>query len=146
MRKAGAWAAAVLMSAACVRFKPAALAPPAWFLERCFICPRIDVSGGVAEPYAEQELFRGGEPFAVFCFAELGRLRGRHLLQWRWYAPSGALMRRSGELGVGEEGPEPVRCRTWDELRLEAGSERGAWTAAVFLDGLLLAVREFRVL
>ncbi len=145
-RKAGAWLAAVLLSTACVRFTPAALDPPSWFLERCFICPRIDVSADEAEPYAEQGNFRGGEPLAVFCFLELGGLRGRHIVQWRWYAPSGALMRRSGELGVGDAGPEPVRCRTWDELRLESGGERGLWTAAVFLDGLLLAVREFRVL
>jgi hypothetical protein len=135
----------MLLTSACLRFRPAALDPPAAFLERCVLCPRIELSDGNAKPAPEQILFRSGESFSVFCFVELGDLRGRHRLQWKWYSPSGALMRRSEEVPVGEAERAFVRYLAWDELRLGAGSERGVWTSSAFLDADLLATREFEV-
>jgi hypothetical protein len=135
----------ILLTSACLRFHPAALDPPAAFLERCILCPRIDVSGGGAEPAAEQFLYKDGRPFSVFCFVELRDLRGRHGLQWKWYAPSGALMRRSGEIPVGETERTFARYLAWDELRFGPGSEKGTWTSAVFLDADLLSSRTFEV-
>jgi hypothetical protein len=135
----------MLLTSACLRFRPAALDPPSAFLERCVLCPRVEVGEGSAEPAPEQLLFRSGEAFSAFCFVELGDLRGRHRLQWKWYAPSGALMRRSEEIPVRDPERTYVRYLAWDELRLGLGSERGVWTSSVFLDADLLATREFEV-
>jgi hypothetical protein len=135
----------VLLASACLRFRPAALEPPSAFLERCVLCSRVEQGGGSAKPAAEQLLFKGGTPFSAFCFVELRDLRGRHRLQWKWYAPSGALMRRSEEIPVGETGQTFGRYLAWDELRLGPGSERGVWTSSVFLDADLLVTREFEV-
>ena len=135
----------ILLTSACLRFHPAALDPPAAFLERCILCPRIDVSGGGAEPAAEQLVYQDDPPFSAFCFVELRDLRGRHRLQWKWYAPSGALMRRSEEIPVGEAERTFARYLAWDGLRFGPGGEKGTWTAAVFLDADLLASRAFEV-
>jgi len=135
----------MLLTSACIRFQPAALDPPAAFLERCILCPRVETRAGTAEPAGEKLLYQGGDSFSIFSFVELGDLRGGHLLQWKWYAPSGILMRRSDEIPVGEPGRTFARYLAWDELRLESGSERGAWTSSIFLDADLLATREFVV-
>jgi hypothetical protein len=135
----------LILTSACLRFRPAALDPPSAFLERCVLCPRVEVSGGNAEPTAEQLLFRSGEAFSAFCFVELRDLRGGHRVQWKWYSPSGALMRRSEDIPVGEPERTFVRYLAWDELRLGPGCERGVWMSSVFLDADLLATREFEV-
>jgi len=135
----------ILLTSACLRFHPAALGPPAAFLERCILSSRIDMSGGGAEPAAEQLVYQDDPPFSAFCFVELRDLRGRHRLQWKWYAPSGVLMRRSEEIPVGEAERTFARYLAWDELRFGPGGERGTWTSTVFLDTDLLAARTFEV-
>jgi hypothetical protein len=143
---AGMLLGGTILLSGCVRFTPSVLRAPDVFLEKIVFCQSVEVRDGTAAASPAADSFHRARDESIYCYIELGELRGAHELQWRWYAPAGELMRRSDRIEVGEAGKTFARFLAWDRISVHPESEGGAWSAAVFLDGVLLASRRFEIL
>jgi len=136
-----AWAAA-----ACVRILPKDRPqPPAAAVDRHVLCASVAARDGWADPGPDASAFARGPEASVHSFLELRGVRGRHEAAWRWYGPSGLLVRASDPVSIGQEGRTFARYIAWDSLRLRESRDPGSWTVAVLLDGRLAASRSFEV-
>lgn len=146
-RKRGAVLAIVLLAtAACVRILPKERPePPAAAIDRHVLCASVKTADGWADPGPDTAAFGRGPDAAVHSFLELRGVRGRHEAAWRWYGPSGLLIRASDPVAIGDDGRTYVRYIAWDKLALHKGRESGFWTVAVLIDGRLASSRSFEV-
>ncbi len=147
-RLAPAALAAVLLAASpdCVRILPKDRPePPAAAIDRHVLCASVKTTEGWAEPGPDAAAFSRGPDAAVHSFLELRGVRGRHEAAWRWYGPSGLLIRASDPVGIGEDGRTYARYIAWDKLALHEGREPGFWTVAVLIDGRLASSRSFEI-
>jgi hypothetical protein len=147
-RRIGALLTAALLAASsgCVRILPKDRPePPAAVVDSHILCAAVTPRGGWADPGPDASSFSRGAEAAVHSFLELRGVRGRHAAAWRWYGPSGLLVRASDPVDVGEEGRTYARYIAWDKMALHEGREPGAWTVAVLIDGRLAASRSFEV-
>lgn len=137
---------AILLAAGCVRFLPKDRPePPAAAVDRHVLCASIKPAEGWADPGPDAAAFGRGPDAVVHSFLELRGVRGRHEAAWRWYGPSGLLLRASDPVEIGEDGRTYARYIAWDKLALHEAREPGFWTVAVLIDGRLASSRSFEV-
>ncbi len=132
--------------AACVRVFPALDVPePPAALERHTLCAAVEEEADWARPRGERPTYsREGDP-AVYSFLTFRNLRESHLVLWRWYDPSGRLIREAEPVPIGRPGRIFESYIAWDRIALGPERPPGAWTVAVFVDGQLADSRTFTV-
>jgi hypothetical protein len=136
---------AALWAAACIRLVPPPVERPPAVLERLILCATVTPRDGWAEPSTGKAVFRKGEDANVFSFLAFKDLVGEHALVWKWFGPAGALYRATDPIAVGAAGRAFDTYIAWDRIYVSDDKADGKWTAAVFLDGALLAVKTFEI-
>jgi hypothetical protein len=136
---------ALLLAAACVKFKPPDLDEPAAVLERFLFCASVEQKEDWAEPGPAKSVFTAEAEGQVFAFVGFADLRGAHTLAWKWYGPTRKLERAPEAIKIGEEGKSYESYIAWDAIAVTPDRARGAWTVAVFLDEALLAAKSFEI-
>ena len=144
-RRLGVLLLAALSAAACIRLTPTPVERPAAVLERMIFCSAVTPNDGWAEPTGDKVDFKKGEDASVYSFLAFRDLQGAHTLTWRWFRPSRTLYRATDPIPVGADGKVYESYIAWDRLFVSEDKETGEWTAAVFLDGALLAVKSFEI-
>lgn len=131
---------------ACIRLtRAAALEQPSYILETCLCSAEIIIQDDWAQPAEPKTIFQKGTDKNVFSFLRLKDMIGEHKIVWKWYEPSGKLYRQTDPITVGKEGLVFAAYIAWDQIYLFEEKENGTWTVAIFIDGRLLASREFRI-
>jgi len=138
---------ALVMSAAaisCVRLAPQTIAElPAAVSDRSVLCADVIRTDDWADLALVGTTFSKSRDTSVCSVLVFKPLRGRHRLAWKWYDPSGRIVRESDAVGIGEEGTEFDRYISWDRLSLAADMTGGRWTVAYFIDDRFAGSREF---
>ena len=134
-----------LFHSACVRFVPPALADPAVVFDRIVLSSGLNQKADWAEPVGEKTRFEKGADPSVYAFLSFGEVRGAHALLWKWYDPSRNLYRATEAIGLGAEGRVHDRYIAWDVITISDDKPTGQWTVAVFLDGDLIASKDFEI-
>jgi hypothetical protein len=144
-RRAAALVLAAFAAAGCIRLVPPPVERPPAVLERLILCAAVTPRDGWADPSAEKAVFHKGEDASVYAFLSFGNLVGEHALVWKWFGPDRAIYRATEPISVGAAGKAYDAYIAWDRIYVSDDKESGAWTAAVFLDGALLAVKSFEI-
>ena len=134
-----------LYNSACVRFVPPALEDPAVIFDRIVFSSGLNQKDDWAEPVGEKTRFEKGVDSRVYAFLNFGEVRGAHILLWKWYDPSRNLYRVTDAIGLGAEGKIHDRYIAWDVIFITGDKPSGQWTVVVFLDGDLMAVKDFEI-
>ena len=139
------FALTVLLITGCIRLTPTPVERPEAVLDRMIFCPAVTPKDGWAEPAAEKTVFLKGEGGSVYSFLGFRDLRGAHVLIWKWFGPSQSLYRATDPIPIGADGKAYESYIAWDRIFVSEEKDIGEWTAAVFLDGALLAAKSFEI-
>ncbi|MCX6567296.1 MAG: hypothetical protein NTW38_12900 [Candidatus Aminicenantes bacterium] len=131
-------------AASCVRLAPQTTAElPAAVLDRSVLCADVIRTDDWADLALVGTAFSKSRDASVCSVLVFKPLSGRHRLAWKWYDPSGRIVRESDAVEAGEEGIEYDRYIAWDRLPVTADMTVGRWTVAYFIDDELAGSREF---
>lgn len=124
---------------------PPALEDPAVVFDRIVLSSGLNQKADWAEPVGEKTRFEKGADPSVYAFLSFGEVRGAYALLWKWYDPSRNLYRATEAIGLGAEGRVHDRYIAWDVITISDDKPTGQWTVAVFLDGDLIASKDFEI-